>query len=150
MSRPLAMRCGALLMWTAWVAGAPAFAHGDTVYRCANGSYSQQPCAQGQAIDVEDARTSAQQREAAEAAQREAALAQALAREREAREAAPGPRAIAIGSAPKPPHAASAPTHKKKSSTRHRHHHAAPSVATADEEDDGLSAPVRVPSPAAR
>lgn len=137
----------ALLVAGACTAGAT---QAQTVYRCPNGSsysYSQQACANGQAVEVGDARTPAQQREAADAAHREAALAEQLAQERHAREAAPGAKAIAIGSVPKPARAASSPAHKKKPSTRHRKHHV---TGPADDEENGLSAPVRVPSTPAR
>lgn len=136
----VARRALAALLW-----GSLATAQADTVYRCASGSYSQQPCAQGHAIEVDDARTAAQRREAAEAARRDAELAQQLAHEREAREAAPGANAVAIGSVPKPAHAPT-PAHKKVHSHRHKHHARRP--GTDGVADDSLSAPVRVPGPA--
>ena len=58
------------------------------VYRCANGSYSDQACANGAPLAVDDARTPAQQAQARDAAAREAALAVRLAAERRAQEAA--------------------------------------------------------------
>jgi hypothetical protein len=122
-------------------------AQADTVYRCADGRYTEQPCPQGQAMEVDDARTAAQRSEAADVARREAALAARLTQEREAREAMPGANAIAIGSARKTAPASPARHPKKHSKRRKPHRHA---DGAADEAGDGLSAPVRAPSSAAR
>ncbi len=69
--------CAALL------AAAPAAA--QKIYRCGpNGNvYSQQPCADGKALDINDPRTAAQQREARADASKDAKQADAMQRERE-------------------------------------------------------------------
>lgn len=62
----------------------------DRVYRCgADGrSYSQEPCANGAAIEVADARSASQVTQAQRAAQLDARMADALARQRQQAEAA--------------------------------------------------------------
>ena len=75
-----------LLVLGLFVAAAPQAASAQgAVYRCgADGrSYSQQPCADGRTLRVDDdARTPAQRQQAMEAARRDARLADALAHER--------------------------------------------------------------------
>lgn len=73
-----------------------------TVYRCGpdGRSYSQQPCAEGRAIDVDDARPAGERADAAAAVRRNAALAQRLERERHLAESR-APRAVGL-SAPRP------------------------------------------------
>ena len=58
---------------------------GPGVYRCGS-TYSSTPCPGGNAVDTDDARSAAQQREAQEVKRRDAALAEQLAGERRARE----------------------------------------------------------------
>lgn len=84
------------------LAGAAATTAQATVYRCGpdGRSYSQQPCADGRAIDVDDARTAGQQAEGAAALRRDAALARRLERERRLAESR-APRAVSL-SAPRP------------------------------------------------
>jgi len=70
----------------------------QTVYRCGpdGRSYSQQPCAEGKAVSVGDARSDAQRREAEATAGRDARTARMLERERlAARPAASAPAGIA-------------------------------------------------------
>lgn len=115
--------------------GAAAQPAGTTVYRCGpdGREYSATPCTTGKAIDVADPRSADQQRQAAQAAQREAALADQLAHERRAREkAALRAKAVRIGAAASAPsHAASAP--KKARSKKKR----------SQPEDPNLSPPMR-------
>lgn len=82
-------------------------AAGPTAYRCGN-SYSSTPCPGGKAVDTEDARSAAQQREAQEVKRRDAALADQMAADRRARERATAPMP-AVGIAP--PAAAPATQH---------------------------------------
>lgn len=81
----------ALLM--AAITAAPGAA--QTVYRCGpNGNvYSQQPCADGKALDVNDPRTATQQRDARADASKNAQQAKAMQREREKAERASKPAA---------------------------------------------------------
>lgn len=85
------------------------------VFKCGpdGRTFSQTPCPAGQEVPSTDARTQAQQREAAAIATREKGLAEDLARERRQREkAAVGQRAVGIGpdaSAPVTKGAASRP-----------------------------------------
>jgi hypothetical protein len=58
---------------------------GPAAYRCGN-SYSSTPCPGGNAVDTDDPRSAAQQREAQDVKRRDAALAEQLATERRARE----------------------------------------------------------------
>jgi hypothetical protein len=62
----------------------------DRVYRCGpeGHSYSQQPCANGAAIEVADARSTPQVTQAQRVAQRDARLAEALTRQRQQAESA--------------------------------------------------------------
>ena len=82
----------------------------QTVYRCGPGGriYQATPCAQGQAVDVSDPRSTEQRAAAQDAAEREAALAKQLERDRRAREAAATPSTAGSLSA-RPAAAASAP-----------------------------------------
>jgi len=75
--------------------GAVAFApaQGQTVYRCGQ-SYSNEPCPQGRAIDVQDIRTEAQRAESMAAHERQGLMADQLAEHR-VREAAASPRSAA-------------------------------------------------------
>jgi len=90
-----------------WVGTAAAQAQ---IYRCgADGrSYSQEPCAQGQAIDVADPRSTQQAAEARQAALRDARLADELERARlRAERLAASQGAAVIGrSRPSVPHCA--------------------------------------------
>lgn len=125
------------------VAATP-LSYADTVYRCADGrSYSQQPCAAGQTLQVDDTRTAAQRQQAEDAAQREARLASALERERQARESAPGAPAAGIVNL-RPHAAASAPAHEKHA--RHGSHRHKPRKKPFDDDHGSLSAPIRAPA----
>ena len=59
----------------------------ERVYRC-GASYSNEPCASGSAVDVDDRRSAPQVAEARTVAQRDARLADALTRQREQAEQA--------------------------------------------------------------
>lgn len=90
---------------------------GPAAYRCGN-SYSSTPCPGGKAVDTDDGRSAAQQREAQEVKRRDAALAEQMAAERRAREreAAPMP-AVGIAppaAVPAPQQASTATTTTKK------------------------------------
>ena len=99
-------------MLALWIAGPVVIAQtnspaGPAAYRCGN-SYSSAPCQGGKAVDTDDARSVAQQREAQEVKRRDAALADQMAAQRRARErerTAAAQPAVGIG----PPAAASAP-----------------------------------------
>lgn len=84
------------------LAGSMVTAAQATVYRCGpdGRSYSQQPCADGRAIDVDDARPADERADAAAAVRRDAALARQLERERRLAESR-APRAVGL-SAPRP------------------------------------------------
>lgn len=71
------------------LAAAAGTAAAQTVYRCGpdGREYRQTPCPDGRAVEVGDARSESQRREAASAAQHDAALAERLRRERQAQEA---------------------------------------------------------------
>lgn len=70
---------------------------GHTAWRCGN-SYSTQPCPGGTAVDVGDARSDAQRRQAEAVKAQEGRLADTLAAERQARErAVAGQRPAALG-----------------------------------------------------
>jgi hypothetical protein len=88
----------------------------ETVYRCGS-DYSKTPCAGGQAVQVDDSRTPAQQHQAEDAARREAKLAGQMARERQAQEAKAAKAAARIG--PTPAAAASKPAHAKAKKKKH-------------------------------
>ncbi len=60
----------------------------QNVYKC-EGGYSQQPCAGGQSLPMDDARSDAQKKQAAAAAGRDARLADSLEKERLRQEAKP-------------------------------------------------------------
>ena len=87
--------------------------NGPAVYRCGN-SYSSTPCPGGSAVNTDDSRSTAQQRESQDVTRRDAALADQMAAERRGRErdAAAKP-AVGIG----PPAAASAPQRDTAQST---------------------------------
>lgn len=92
------------------------------VYRCgADGrSYSQQPCADGRSVRVDDdARTPAQRQQAVESARRDARLADALAHERRQAESV-SVRAASL-SAPTPKDAAVHATAGKPNQKKRRH-----------------------------
>lgn len=74
---------GVIVLCTAWAGAAAA----QSVYRCGS-EYRPAPCPGGAPVDVKDARTDTQRREAAEAARADARNASQLERERHAREAA--------------------------------------------------------------
>ena len=110
-------------------------AQAQKVYRCGpdGREYSQTPCKDGQAIDVADPRSAADQKAARDVAAREERMADELTRERHAREAAAEKKAPAVKPA-KP--AASAPHTKSGKAKNH-----------ADEEADAkMSPPMRVPA----
>ena len=114
-----------------------------TVYRCGQDGreYSQAPCADGQTLNVDDARSAEQRQQAQDAARREAKLGEQLTGDRLARESAASRQGAAgIAAKPRPVPAparhASAPEHKRK-----KHHHA----KTAPNDPD-LTPPVRVPA----
>jgi hypothetical protein len=133
----------ALICWALCMAAAAAQAQG-TVYRCGpdGREYSATPCPGGKAVSVDDARSAEQQRQAREAAQRDAALADKLAAERKQRNAAIRPGAAArIGPTPAasaPGTAASAPHPHKKTKKK-------PSRKSAD---PTMSDPVLTPAKA--
>ncbi len=92
------------------------------VYRCGTDgrSYSQQPCAEGRPLRVDDdARTPAQRQQAVESARRDARLADALARERRQAESV-SVRAASL-SAPTPKDAAVHATAGKPNQKKRRH-----------------------------
>jgi len=133
--RAAATAAGLLAAATVIAAGPP-----QTVYRCGPDGriYSQTPCQDGQAVNVEDSRSAAQQRAARETAERESRSAQQMAKERQQREAAVRGQQP-IGIKPEPvAQAASAPKAKGKRKK------AAP-------DDAGTMSPVmRVPASAAK
>ena len=65
-------------------------AEAQNVYRC-GAQYSQEPCKDGKAVNVQDARTPEQQQQAREAAAAEKERARQLAKERQASETAQRP-----------------------------------------------------------
>lgn len=75
--------------------GIVAFApvQGQTVYRCGQ-SYSNEPCPQGRAIDVQDTRTEAQRAESVASHERQGMMADQLAEQR-VREEAASPTGVA-------------------------------------------------------
>ena len=96
----------------------------QAVYRCGpdRNVYSQQPCADGAAIDARDGRTAGQRAEAEAAARRESAHADRMERERLAQERSTrGGTAIPLTHVTAAAHAASAPkatSGKRKSSKK--------------------------------
>ena len=97
--KPLAWWAAALLC--AWAAASHAQ---PSVYRCgADGrtTYSQEPCAAGQLVDVSDRRSAEQSAQTRQAAQRDGQLAQALQRERERAERQAARQGPVVISAPK-------------------------------------------------
>jgi hypothetical protein len=124
-----------LLVLGLFAAAAPqaASAQGAAAYRCgADGrSYSQQPCADGRPLRVDDdARTPAQRQQATESARRDAHLADALARERRQAESV-SVRAAAL-SAPPPKDAAARASAGKPNQKKRRH-----AKSQASHGDDG-------------
>ncbi|MDH4391689.1 MAG: hypothetical protein QE285_09755 [Aquabacterium sp.] len=92
---PTRPHCLRLITAIALLIAATAQAQG--VYRCGN-SYGPAPCAGGQAVAVDDARTADQRQQGLAAKKQDALLARQLAAERRAREqAAVGQRAARIG-----------------------------------------------------
>lgn len=79
-----------LILALAALVSATATAGAQTVYRCGpqRNVYSQQPCTDGQAVDVDDTRSADQHRDAEKAAKAEARQAAQLRNERREREAA--------------------------------------------------------------
>lgn len=121
-------RIGLVLAAWALVAAASAVAQGDgrTVYRCADGQYSQTPCPGGRLLDPGPGPTPQQQREAREAAATDARLAEQLRQERHARErAAVGQGPARIGPLPEDARAA-----KPKRATRSGEKSSRPPKAT--------------------
>ena len=112
-----------LLVLGLFAVAAPQAASGQgAVYRCgADGSsYSQQPCADGRTLRVDDdARTPAQRQQAMEAVRRDARLADALAHERRQAESV-SVRAASL-SAPTPKDAAVHATAGKPNPKKPRH-----------------------------
>jgi hypothetical protein len=100
-----------------WLACGPALAAPpQTVYRCGPDGrlYSQTPCADGKAIDTDDARPAGQQKTDRDVAARDAEMARQLAEERRQRDAAVrGQQPAGFKVAPLP-EAASAPARKGK------------------------------------
>jgi hypothetical protein len=89
--------------------GSPA----QTVYRCGpdGRTYSQAPCPEGRAVDVGDARSDAQRREAAQVTRRQDTLGRSMEGDRLARESAPPAGAATLSAAARAPQAAaSSPT----------------------------------------
>jgi hypothetical protein len=99
MNRPVS---AAVMTCTLLLAAVPAVA--QKIYRCGPDAnvYSQQPCADGKALDVNDPRTATQQREARSAAAQDAKRAAAMQREREQAERAQKPAAAGSLQAPAP------------------------------------------------
>jgi hypothetical protein len=91
------------ILVAAALALASPWATGQTVYRCGN-NYSQQPCAGGTAISVNDARSAPQAQRASSVAQADQKLADQMEKARLAQEKN-APKALVIG----PQSAASAP-----------------------------------------
>lgn len=93
------MKRALVIVCLAWTAGTVA---AQTVYRCGpeGRSYSQQPCPEGRALQVGDARTTQEQAQAADAARRDARLADTQEQERFEAERRPPAKAIAL-TAPK-------------------------------------------------
>ncbi len=139
-TRPVALALSLL------IAAAAAQAQ-STVYRCGpeGREYSSTPCPGGKPVAVDDARTAEQQRQASEAAQRDAKLAKQLSAERRQREAAAKPAGAArMGQTPASsalPQAASKAGHGKMPKKKKASH---PVV------DPTLSDPIRVPTKPAR
>jgi hypothetical protein len=75
-------------------------AHAEQVWRCGS-TYSQQPCAGGTPVQVEDARSKAQSQQAGQQAQRDAKTAQEMEKSRLALEAK-APQASVIPLAERP------------------------------------------------
>jgi hypothetical protein len=118
---PAARGLAAVVAWLGLALAAPA-APPQTVYRCGpdGRTYSQTPCADGQALTVDDPRTAGQRREAEDVARREAKTAQQLADERRQREAAArGQPAIGIKPDPPAPPASAARKAKPKPEPRY-------------------------------
>jgi len=102
------------------------------VYRCANGTYSDQACANGAPLTVDDARTPAQQAQARDAAARDAALAERLAAERRAQEAAAQRRPAPIAGIGQKPAAAAAAHAAASANKKHQHRKSAQQRAQED------------------
>ena len=101
--------------------GAAAQGTDATAYRCGN-SYSSKPCPGGTAVDAADPRSAAQQREAREAAERQAVLARQMKADRLAAErAAPKGGAANLGpTAAKPPAKAASKPHANSHKKMHK------------------------------
>ena len=96
--------------------GVQAQASEAPVYRCGN-TYASTPCPGGKPVDAADPRSTAQQKQAQVAQQRDARMADQLATERRAREkAAMGQQAAGIGPLAAKPAAPAASKAKKKTS----------------------------------
>ena len=91
---PLAAALPAALLAAALLS--PPSLAATTVWRCGD-SYQDQPCAQGQALTVDDGRSAAQQRAAQAHAEQQQALARDLAKERLARARQQRPATVAAG-----------------------------------------------------
>lgn len=88
----------------------------QAVYRCGD-SYGTQPCPGGKLVQTDDPRSASQRAQTAEAARRDARLADGMEKARLKEEAKPAPMAIltpASGIGPQPARPASAPRIEKK------------------------------------
>ena len=136
-----------------WLVTAPLLAAAVTalaqtpkpVFRCANGSYADTPCANGRALQVDDSRTAEQQAQAQDAARREARLAARLATDRRAEEAAAARQPAPIAGMGQKP-AASAPHHPASAPARKHPRHKARDPAARTPGDE----PARKGLPAGR
>ena len=130
----------------ALVALLPLAAAAQTVYRCGpeGRSYSQEPCPEGRAVEVGDARTREQQAQTAAAVKRDARTAAAMEKDRRRSEPQPAAGAASL-SAPKPPAAAaSKPLQRNKTKSRSRPAHKPDPAAT----DDARAVEPLTPKPA--
>ncbi|HSN34226.1 MAG TPA: hypothetical protein VLU41_16170 [Ideonella sp.] len=112
------MRAAAVIALAGLIAAAPCEAAGPSqVYRCGQ-TYQQTPCSEGRAVEVDDARSEAQRRDAQATARDQARLGGALERERLTRQkATPPTAAVGIGGRPVADAASAAkktPRHGKK------------------------------------
>jgi len=113
-------------------------AQAATVYRCgpAGNAYSDLPCADGRALNADDARTEAQRLDGQRVAALEQRYAAQLQQERLRREAAPLPRAIGIGIGVQAPGASGARivVPARPQAAKRRHHNTLPRTAAAGAE----------------
>lgn len=95
------------------------------VYECGTGNYSAQPCAGGQRVQTQDPRTPAQRQDAAQAAKRDAQLAQDLVRDRQRAEQAGLRPAASLVIPTEPTAAGSSASHGKRAKHAGKHKHGA-------------------------